>query len=46
MPGKFHELRRLVGYHPGGHEESDMTERTHTHSFFSESELSVHTSSL
>ena len=26
LPGKFHRLRRLVGYSPWGCKESDMTE--------------------
>ena len=26
LPGKFHGQRRLVGYSPWGHKESDMTE--------------------
>ena len=26
LPGEFHEQRRLVGYSPWGHEESDRTE--------------------
>ena len=29
-PGKFHGQRRLVGYSPWGHKESDKTEHTHT----------------
>ena len=28
---KFHGQRSLVGYSPGGCEESDTTEQTHTH---------------
>ena len=32
LPGEFHGQRRLVGYSPWGHKESDMTELlTHTH---------------
>ena len=31
LPGKFHGQRSLVGYSPWGHQESDMTEHTHTH---------------
>ena len=31
LPGKFHEPRRLVGYSPWGHKESDMTEQLHFH---------------
>ena len=31
LPGKFHRLRRLVGYSPWGLKESDMTERFHFH---------------
>ena len=27
-PGEFHGQRRLVGYSPWGHKESDMTEHT------------------
>ena len=27
LPGEFHEERRLVGYSPWGHKESDITER-------------------
>ena len=27
LPGEFHEQRSLVGYSPGGHKESDTTER-------------------
>ena len=29
LPGKFHGLRRLVGYSPWGCKESDVTERLH-----------------
>ena len=29
MPGKSHGWRRLVGYSPWGHKESDMTEQRH-----------------
>ena len=29
LPRKFHGLRRLVGYSPWGHKESDTTERLH-----------------
>ena len=32
LPGKFHGWRSLADYSPWGHKESDMTERTHTHS--------------
>ena len=28
LPGEFHGQRRLVGYHPWGGKESDMTEAT------------------
>ena len=28
LPGKSHRLMSLVGYHPWGHKESDMTEVT------------------
>ena len=31
LPGKFHGLRRLVGYSPRGHKESDVTEQPHFH---------------
>ena len=31
LPGKFHGQRRLVGYCPWGHRESDMTQHTCTH---------------
>ena len=31
MRGKLHGQRSLVGYHPWGHKELDMTEHTHTH---------------
>ena len=31
VPGKFHGLRRLVGYSPWGRKESDTTERLHFH---------------
>ena len=33
LPGEFSKQRRLAGYHPWGHKESDMTEllRTHMH---------------
>ena len=30
LPGRFHGQRRLVGYSPWGHKESDTTEHTHT----------------
>ena len=30
LPGKFHGLGSLVGYSPGGHKESDRTERLHS----------------
>ena len=29
VPGKFHGQRRLAGYSPWGHKESDMTEYKH-----------------
>ena len=29
LPGRFHGLRRLVGYSPWGHKESDVTEWLH-----------------
>ena len=31
VPGKFHGQRRLVGYSPWSHKESDMTEHTYMH---------------
>ena len=31
LPGEFHGWSSLVGYSPSGHEESDMTQHTHTH---------------
>ena len=31
LPGKSHGQRSLVGYSPGGHKESDMTEHSCTH---------------
>ena len=31
LPGKFHGQRRLAGYSPWGHKESDMTECAHKH---------------
>ena len=31
LRGKLHGQRSLVGYHPWGHKELDMTEHTHTH---------------
>ena len=31
LPRKFHGQRSLVGYSPWGHEELNMTEKTHTH---------------
>ena len=35
LPRKFHGWRRLVGYSPWGHKQSDTTERLHFHfSFF------------
>ena len=51
LPGEFHEQRSLAGYHPWGHEESDMTEHAHTNalsflgttaSFISSSDLWPH----
>ena len=43
LPGRFHGQRSLVGYSPGGHKESDMTDHgcmhvsayTHTHTHVS-----------
>ena len=32
LPGKFHGQRRLLGYSPWGHRESDMTDHIHKHS--------------
>ena len=38
LPGKFHGQRRLAGYSPEGHKESDTTEySTHTMILFSRS---------
>ena len=37
LPGEFHAQRRLVGYNPRGHGESEMTEwliHTHFHIFY------------
>ena len=31
LPGKSHGRRRLVGYSPRGHKESDIPEQLHTH---------------
>ena len=31
LPGTSHGQKRLAGYSPWGHRESDMTEHTHTH---------------
>ena len=31
LPGKSHGWRKVVGYSPRGHKESDMTERLHFH---------------
>ena len=31
LPGKSHGRRRLVGFSPWGHEDSDMTEQLHFH---------------
>ena len=31
LPGESHGQRRLMGYSPWGHKESDMTEHAHTH---------------
>ena len=33
LTGESHGLRRLVGYSPCGHEESDVTEVAHRHGF-------------
>ena len=38
LPGKFHGWRRLVGYSPWGHKESDTTERLHFHFLFMETD--------
>ena len=34
LPGKSHGQRNLVGYHPWGHKESDMTERLYLYVTF------------
>ena len=34
LPGKFHGQRSLVGYSPWGHKELNMTENTHTHTYY------------
>ena len=34
LPGKSHGSRSLVGYHPWGRKESDMTEQPHFHFHF------------
>ena len=34
LPGESHGQRSMAGYSPGGHKESDMTERLHFISFF------------
>ena len=34
MPGESHGEKRLVGYSPRGHKESDTTERLHFHFLF------------
>ena len=39
LAGKFHRLRRLVGYSPWGRKESDMTERFHFHFHFAVQKL-------
>ena len=46
-PGKSHGRRSLVGCSPGGHEESDMTERLHFHFSLSwlEKEMATHSCS-
>ena len=31
LPGESHGQRRLMGYSPWGHKESDTTEHAHTH---------------
>ena len=31
LPGEIHGWRSLVGYHPWGREESDVTEQLHFH---------------
>ena len=35
LPGLFHGQRRLAGYRPWGHKESETTEHTHSHSPYS-----------
>ena len=37
MPGKYHEQRGLVGCSPGGHAESDTTEKLTAHTLHSPS---------
>ena len=46
LPGKSHGRRSLVGYRPGGREESDMTERLHFHFHALEKEMATHSSVL
>ena len=38
LPGEFHGQRSLAGYSPGGHKESDTTERLTDFSFKRESQ--------
>ena len=44
LPGESHGWRSLVGYSPGGHEESNTTERLHFHTL--EKEMATHSSVL
>ena len=48
LPGKSHGQRSLIGYHPWGHEESDITERPHFTLHFNalEKEMATHSSVL
>ena len=39
--GKFHGHRRLVGYNPGGHKESDTAEQMSTHTPISQNILLI-----
>ena len=46
LPGKFHGWRRLVGYSPWGHKESDTTELLHLHFYALEKEMATYSSVL
>ena len=46
LPIKFHGQRRLVGYRPWSHKESDTTEDTHTHTSGSSLSHSIYFLSL